>query len=241
MMSEDPANPWAQHSILYFPYCTADVFSANHIATYKPGIQLYHYGYTNVILALQYLVQNNVIAFSGVQDLVVWGASAGALASFVHARNIEVLVSPTARKTLLSDSPGLHFGKSFWHKFSSQMNQDFSAHFGDAGFHYSLDDGLLAPLMGPVFMTYSSWKIGILQSTKDLVMSLVFGNITPEAHRNLVLGPQGIGEIAKSYPNVKTWIADVSMHTFLLRRFSGDFRSMQGETAWNFVVRTYTE
>jgi hypothetical protein len=121
------------------------------------------------------------------------------------------------------------------------MNRDFQTNLGAAGFHYSLDNGFIAPLMGPVFQTYLTWNIGILQSTKDLVMSLVFGNITPEDHRRLVLGPQGIGQISKNYSNVSTWIADTSMHTFLLRSYTGDFRSMQGETAWNFVIRTYTE
>ncbi|KYG66157.1 hypothetical protein AZI86_03590 [Bdellovibrio bacteriovorus] len=239
--SEDESNPWAHHSMIYFPYCTGDVFANFHVATYRSGIPLYHYGYQNVVLALEYLYRNSLISFSSVQDLVVWGASAGAIGAFVHAKNIAEYVPFTAQKTLISDSPGLHFGKNFWHKFSNQMNQDFKNYMGRAGFEYSLDDGMIAPRMGSVFNKLLTWNIAILQSTRDLVMSAVFGGITPNEHRKLVLGPEGIGQVAKGFKNVSTWIADNPGHTFLLNPYTGDMRSMEGETAWNFTVRVYTE
>jgi hypothetical protein len=241
LTAEDESNPWSHHTTLYFPYCTGDAFSADHVGMYKPGVPIYHVGYNNVHLAIDYLLQNQIIQFNLVQNLTVWGASAGALGAFVHARNFEALVSPTAKKTLISDCPGLHFGRNFWHKFSNKMNRDFKKYLGKVGMVYSEDDGFIAPLMGPVFQFYRNWNIGILQSTKDLVMSVVFGSISPDDHRKLVLGPQGISEIAKNYPHVSTWIADSSMHTFLLTTRTGDMVSMQGETAWNYVVRIYTE
>lgn len=239
--ADDEANPWAHHSMIYFPYCTGDVFANYHVATYRSGIPLYHHGYQNIVLALDYLNTHNLISFATVQDLIVWGASAGAIGSFVHAENIASYIPVTAKKTLVSDSPGLHFGKHFWRKFSNQMNQDFKTYMGQAGFEYSLNDGMIAPRMGSVFSKLATWNIAILQSTRDWVMSAVFGGLTPNDHRKLVLSREGIAQVAKDFKNVSTWIADSPVHTFLLHTYTGDMRSMEGETAWNFTVRIYTE
>lgn len=238
---ESEANPWAHHSKLFFQYCTGDVFSNSHVAHYSAGVSLYHYGYRNIILALNHLNQTGRVNFSDIQDLLVWGASAGAIGAFVHTQNIEMLLPPTAHKTLISDSPGLHFGKSFWSKFSPQMNLDFKEYFGRAGLHYSPHDGFLAPYMGSVFTLNNTWNIAMLQSTRDLVMSLVFGGISPANHRKLVLGPLGIRQVAKNYSNVSTWIVDGPLHTFLRSRYTGEVRDLEGESAWNFAVRVYTE
>lgn len=241
MLSEDMTNPLVNHSVLYFPYCTGDVFAGSHEAQYKAGIPLYHDGYSNVISGLAHIQSQGVLNFPAMNDVVVWGASAGAIGALLHAKSVDSYLSLTARRTLIADSPGLHFGKGFWQKFSTQMNTDFQNSFNRVGLFYSLDNGFIAPLMGPVFNMYNAWEIGILQSTKDTVMSIVFGGITPDAHRKLVLSDFGIAAIARGYSNVRTWIADVSTHTFLLKPQSADTRSMDGETAWNFAVRLYTE
>lgn len=230
-------NPWAQHSKIYFPYCTADVFAGFHQAQYTPGVTLYHFGYQNVVEALHYLNTHQILSFPAVTDLVVWGASAGGIAAFVHADNVQMMVPGAQRKTLLSDSPGLHFGNGFWRKFSPQMNQNFKDSFGKMGLVYDLNDGLIAAHMGPVFVKLWDWRVGVLQSTKDTAMSLLYGGVTPQQHRQMVLGPSGLPAVARAYPHVLTWIADVSTHTFLLRDSSAETRSMQGETATAFSLR----
>ncbi|MBV2168782.1 MAG: pectinacetylesterase family protein [Bdellovibrio sp.] len=236
---EGAGNPWSYHTALYFPYCTGDVHAGMHVTSYKPQLPLYHQGYRNVAKALEYLHQQNILSFHNMKDVTVWGASAGAIGALVHSRTIESYLNSTAHKTLIADSPGLHFGKSFWRKFSADLNRDYQLNFAKIDLWYSLDDGFLAPHMGPVFMKLSEWDVGILQSTKDMVMSIVFGNISPEAHRALVLGPQGIPVVAKMYPNVRVWIADTATHTFLLRSQTASYRDIKGEPAWSFVVRVY--
>lgn len=236
---EAPNNPWNEHTALFIPYCTGDVHAGFHIAAYKPETALYHQGFTNFVLTLQYLQQQNVVNFKGLRDVTVWGASAGALGALVHSETLDAYLDSSARRTLIADSPGLHYGKNFWHKFTDNLNHDYSASFNRIGLLYSLDDGFIAPLFGPVFIRLSKWEVGILQSTKDMVMSIVFGTITPQEHSKLVLGPLGIPMVARLYPHVKTWIMDGFNHTFLVKQKSSTVRSLQGETAWDFAVRVY--
>lgn len=236
---EAEANPWNEHTALYFPYCTGDVYAGFHATSYRANVPLYHHGYTNVVLALQYLQQQNIISFNQVNNVLLWGASAGALGALIHSETLDAYLDPGARRTLIADSPGLHFGKSFWRKFTDALNHDYEASLGKINLTYSIDDGFIAPRFGPVFLKLDKWHVGILQSTQDMVMSALFGNITPMEHRKLVLGPQGIPMVAQPYLNVKTWIKDGITHTFLVKQKSSVLTDMKGETAWDFATRTY--
>lgn len=237
---EADGNPWNEHTALYIPYCTGDVHSAFHSVSYKPDTPLYHQGFTNFVLTLQYLQQQSILNFKGMKDVTVWGASAGALGALVHSETLDAYLDIAAQRTLIADSPGLHYGKNFWYKFTENLNHDYQATFQKIDLTYSIDDGFIAPLFGPVFMRLGKWQIGILQATEDMVMSLVFGSIAPQDHRKLVLGPQGIPMVAKPYLNVKTWIMDGWNHTFLVKPNTAKVRDMSGETAWDFAVRVYS-
>lgn len=239
MSQEVLGHPWRQHTALYLPYCTGDVHAGFHKTSYRTNTLFFHQGYQNVVLALRYLIQQKKVNFGRVTDVTVWGASAGAIGALVHANTLDKYLSPSARRTLIIDSAGLHFGKTFWQKFTVKLNEDYAVSFGRIGLRYSLDDGLLAPRMGPVFVHYHRWRVGILQATMDMVMSRVFGNISPLDHRTLVLGPQGIQAVALSYANVRTWISDTSNHTFLVRAATAALRNSDGESAWDFAQRMY--
>lgn len=215
-LEKSGSHPFTNHTVVYFPYCTGDVHSGNHIAEYLPGIKTYHTGYKNFQLALAYLNEKKLIKFSQIQDFVMWGASAGAIGSLVHSKNVEAYLPESSHKTLIADSPGLHFGKTFWNKFTPETVGDFQTAFAKVGLFFDPHDGMIAPYMGPVFDQLSSWNIGILQSTKDIIMSSVFGDLSPDEHERNVLGAHGLPEIAKGYGNVNVWIPRSRMHTFLL-------------------------
>ncbi|MGZ3818417.1 MAG: pectin acetylesterase-family hydrolase [Bdellovibrio sp.] len=236
---ESSDNPWSEHTALYIPYCTGDVHAGFHSASYKSGVMLYHQGFTNFVMTLQYLQQQKILNFKMMKDVLLWGASAGAIGALLHSETLDAYLDSSARRTLVADSPGLHFGKNFWHKFSNELNNDYEASFNKIDLSYSLDDGFIAPKFGPVFMKMQNWEVGILQSTEDFIMSIIFGNISPFEHRMLVLGPQGIPVIAQPYGNVKTWIMDGMTHTFLVKSKTATIRDMKGETAWDFVLRLY--
>lgn len=236
---------WKQHpfkndSALYFPYCTGDVHAGNHIAQYGP-LKTYHTGYSNIQLALQYLTQNKILNFQDKKRVTVWGASAGAIGTLVHMKTIESYVPTHVKKYAFIDSPGLHFGKEFWHKFTPELFNDYQTTFGKLGLYISPNDGFIAPQLAQAFHQYSSWEVGILQATKDIIMSSVFGDISPDEHKKLLESAQGLPSIAKSYSNIHVWIQDSILHTFLVLSSTAKSKSTEDVSARDFVNDVLTK
>lgn len=231
-------NPFPEHTNVYFPFCTGDVFTGDRISDYD-GTKIYHYGYRNVVLAMKYLKEQNIIAFDDVDDLVVWGASAGGIGALTHAHNIATYVRGDAKKTLIADSPGLHFGPTFWNKFDDDAKRDFKMAFNGVQLDVDFTDGFVARKMGPVMDYYHDWNVGFLYSLRDQTMSWYFGNITKRDHQALLLSSQGVPAIAKSHSNVSVWLNDSSEHRFLLTKKESQIKSLTGQTAINFVTEVY--
>ncbi len=226
------------HSKIYFPYCTGDIHVGKHIGYYGKT-KVYHNGLMNVTLALDYLKANNKIKFNKVKDLVVWGASAGALATMIHSKKIETFTPLATHKTMLIDSPGLHWGKTFWDKFPRESILDFNEAFSGVNVHIDFNDGFVVKDLTPFFKTYSKWKIGFLLGTQDFVMSSVFGEISPYDQEDLILSKKGLPKMSEKFSNAKTWVTSTSMHTFLLLSKSAEMESFDKETAIDFAKRIY--
>ena len=76
-----------------------------------------------------------------------------------------------------------------------------------------------------------------MQGTFDVVMSAVFGDITPWDHERLMFGPKGLWEIGNiPGDNCTVWIPRSPMHTFLVVDFSAEIRAA-GVNAWMFSRR----
>ena len=227
-------HPFSEDSALYMPYCTGDVFSADHKTHYE-GFPTYHQGFRNVVITFQYLAQKNILNFGKVDRLSVYGASAGAIGALVHLKTVEPYF-PRAKKIAIIDSPGLHFGPTFWKKFTPQLVNDFTQAFARVGLYLDPNDGFVAQHMGPVFASLKHWNIGVMQATRDQVMSTVFGEITPEDHKRLVLSDRGIASVARQYPNTSVWITDSDLHTFMLLKSTTHKEDMAQQSAMNFVT-----
>lgn len=227
-------NPFKDHTFLYLSMCNGDVFTGNRISTYE-GVKIYHYGYKNIILALEYLSKNQIINFDSVQELVVWGASAGGIGALTHGKNIESYLPANTKKTLIVDSPGLHFGPTFWNKFPEDAKGDFKAAFNKIKLDVDFTDGFIARKMGPVFEYYRGWQIGFLYSLRDKIMSNFFGEISKEDHQKLLMGESGLPAIAKNYPYVKVWLSDNDTHRFLVKKNTSHLLSIDGLTAVQFA------
>lgn len=227
------------HSKIYFPYCTGDIHAGNHIGLYANNSKVYHYGARNILLSLAYLKAMKIISFESINDLVVWGASAGALATMIHSKTIERMVTRSAHKTMIIDSPGLHWGKNFWDKFPSETIKDFDNMFIPLNIKLTFKDGFIAKDMTNLFLTYKDWNIGFLFGTKDLIMSSVFGDISPGDQEHLILSNYGMPQISRNFPNANIWIKDTYMHTFLLLSTSAQFESFDGITAIDFARSVY--
>ncbi len=207
-------SPVYDHTIFYFPYCTGDVYAGSHTANYK-GKTVHHTGYDIVIEGLKYLEKNMWSYFKNATELNLYGASAGAMGALVHIRNFDTLFGHIPHKSMILDSPGLHFGPTFWHKFSNELVQDYSVAITSAGFPFDYDNGLIAPVIPKICNDLPDWRVGVMQGTRDRVMSLIFGEISSAEHEALVLGSKGIFELTKSpTDNCSAWVPTSGQHTF---------------------------
>ncbi|MEP1122948.1 MAG: pectin acetylesterase-family hydrolase [Ilumatobacter sp.] len=71
------ANPLADHSIIYVPYCTGDGHLGNIRTEYSPGVVVEHRGWANTDAVLDHLVE----VYPAVAQVVVAGESAGSVAT----------------------------------------------------------------------------------------------------------------------------------------------------------------
>ena len=227
------------HSKIYFPYCTGDIHSGNHIGHYANNTKVYHYGERNISLGLAYLKEKGIISFDTVNDLVVWGVSAGALGTMIHSNKIEKMVPSSAHKAMIIDSPGLHWGKDFWKKFPAETIADFNRVFSPLNVNLTFQDGFIAKDLRNFFTLYKDWSIGFLFGTKDLIMSTVFGDISPQDQENLILSKKGMPRLSLEYPNSSVWVKDTYVHTFLLVPQTANFNSFDGVTAIDFARSVY--
>jgi hypothetical protein len=99
----DERNPFADHSFVYAPYCTGDVFLGDATTTYEPGLTVQHKGFVNGTAAVDLLAER----FPGATEVVVVGLSAGSVAAPLYGGLVAERF-PDARVTVLADSSGAY-------------------------------------------------------------------------------------------------------------------------------------
>jgi hypothetical protein len=226
------------HSMVYFPYCTGDIYSGKHITFYKNKKPVFHTGYSNVIKAIKVLKEKDILS-KDVNDLVVYGSSAGSFGALIHGKNFGIEVSPTAKKTMFVDSPGLHWTPKVFDKFSAKLISDFDYSFKNIGIDVDRNNGLLASQMDNFCQKHNDWKIGFLSSDGDFIMSRVFGRIKSKKFKKLVYSEGGILTAVEKQPNCSAWIHPSITHTFLLIKPSYR-KKVDGMSARGFVDRVYS-
>jgi hypothetical protein len=97
----DERNPFADYSVVYVPYCTADVHLGNTTTKYASGLTVHHKGSVNGTAALDRLIAT----FPDATEVVVMGASAGSIAAPLYAGLVSDRL-PHARITALADGSG---------------------------------------------------------------------------------------------------------------------------------------
>jgi hypothetical protein len=219
-------SPVADHSAIYFPYCTGDVYAGRHVARYQTGARVHHQGHQNVTLAFEHLRDEGIIPFDKIEELTFYGASAGAIGALIHGKRIYENYVPKAQKRrIISDSPGLHFGPTFWEKFPEQLFDDIRQALADVDFVFDENDGFVAPNLPRTCKFYSDFSIGILQGSQDLVMAYLFGEINHWEHEKLVYSDLGLYEQTKSTPNCAAWVPSTKHHTFLVLPMTADYEA----------------
>jgi hypothetical protein len=97
----DERNPFADHSVVYVPYCTGDVHLGNTSTEYAPGLTVRHKGYLNGTAALEHLAG----AFPSATEVVVVGESAGSVAAPLYG-GLAADALPGAKVTVLAHGSG---------------------------------------------------------------------------------------------------------------------------------------
>jgi hypothetical protein len=205
----------SDYTHVYFPYCTGDVFLADHTAVYR-GRKVYHEGRSLVRKSIEHLDRERIVGFSQIEQIALFGHSAGAISALYHITSFDPYVKQAKQKIVISDGPGMHFGKTFWKKFSKDLIHDYTDSLAEMGLVLDVNDGHVAKQIQSLCQKFPDWRIGILQSTKDFVMSRVFGEISQSQHAQLVLGPEGIAALtADENDNCSSWVPHTATHTFL--------------------------
>lgn len=220
--SQQPSqSPVSDATMFYFPYCTGDVHSGRHIANYA-GKKVFHTGADNVEQALNLINMKYSKVFANATQLSVYGYSAGAIGALVHLKLIDQLFRSIEIKSALLDAPGLHWGDTFWYKFTALQIRDYSTAITSAGLPFDIDTGIVASVVPALCKDLPEWNIGVMQGTRDRVMSLLFGDISMSQHEINVLSAKGIFEITKhDNDNCSAWVPSSPMHTFLSGNKSG--------------------
>lgn len=241
-------SPVSDASMVFFPYCNGDL----HLGTFKARygkFSVNHHGKLNVVNAVKYLQEQKLIDFAPVEEFTIYGYSAGALGSLYHSIWLDRVVPKDAKRVLIVDSPGLHFGPRFLDEFSPRYVQDLQAVFDEIGDRVYYGNGRLARIIPQFCKKMSNWKMLYLQSTKDIVMSNIFGKLSIADHERMVRSEDGIINLTKNpFDNCVSFVPNSPMHTFLVDDLTGLVKA-NGKTATQFVLdafktndlRSYTE
>lgn len=96
---DNPANPFADHTILYIPSCTGDIYWGNNVEEYSSDVTIYHRGFVNAATALEWPYE----FVPDPEEVFVTGCSAGSMGSIMFAPYL-IEQYPNARVTQLGDS-----------------------------------------------------------------------------------------------------------------------------------------
>jgi hypothetical protein len=99
----DAANPLADYTFVYVPYCTGDVHLGDQRREYSPELTVEHRGFVNGTTAMAFLTEH----YPNANQIVVIGESAGSLAAPVYAGLVSDAL-PDARITAFGDSSGAY-------------------------------------------------------------------------------------------------------------------------------------
>jgi hypothetical protein len=234
-------SPISDYTMVYFPYCTGDVFAGRHTAVYENQIAN-HTGADNVEKSFNYLLSEMPTMFQKLENLAVYGYSAGAIGAIVHIRNIDRLFGyGVPNKAAVFDAPGLHWGDTFWLKFTDELNSDYEMALTAAGLRWNKHSGLIAEIIPATCHALGDWNIGVLQSTRDRIMSLVFGDTTPVDHEARVLGVGGIQDLTKDpTDNCMAYSPPTTNHT-MLRKDKGNLPSIGGIFPMQFAGSVFSQ
>ncbi|MEK6623659.1 MAG: pectin acetylesterase-family hydrolase [Bdellovibrionota bacterium] len=240
IFSDDPSiSPLSDYSIVYFPYCTGDLFAGSFNTNYQGIFEVQHQGRHNFLLGLQSVLTIYGSLIRHAKEAVYYGYSAGALGLMLNFTDLDQLVGQyIPRKTVLLDGMGLHWDEGVWARFQAPLLESIKEGFGRMNVVFDPNEWPLAKKAIEVCHKYPEYEFGLLQGSMDLVMGSIFGFMSPLTHRRRVYGDQGIYQsLIDPRDNCAAFVPDTFKHTFLEKDGSMGLltRTRSGVTAYQFV------
>lgn len=208
--------PFKDYTYVFLPYCTGDIYVGSHTTQYS-GQKINHMGRSNVERALGLLENDHDRLISHSSKLVVYGESAGALGAILNMDQIDPLSAKVPDRTVIFDSPGLHFSWLIWNRFDKEYLDDLKVAMKRNGLTFDMYSGVMASQMKKYCEQFPRWKQGFIQSTQDIVMSVLFGMRSQDSHRKQVLGLWGLDrQLAAKKDPCSSFIPDAGKHVWAL-------------------------
>ncbi|MFK8139373.1 MAG: pectin acetylesterase-family hydrolase [Bdellovibrionales bacterium] len=231
---DESVSKFGEHDFMYIPYCTGDVHLGIHTANYD-GKVANHVGRNNVQAVWDYFQNQGNDFWNQYDEVVLYGASAGAIGALYHIQTLAPYVEKVGNKSLILDSPGLHFGDDFWNKFSQDLTADYSEALSSFGFPMDVQKGNVAGVIPKICEMYPNWNVGVLQASKDGVMSKTFGEISRKNHHKLVHGPTGVLALTEDpHDNCSAYVPSNKDHVFLKDKKKSK-RELNGTTPMTYA------
>lgn len=148
---ENPENPFADHTVVFIPYCTGDVhmgsgekqYTFTDAAGENKTLNAHHDGYHNTMMVLDWLFES----YPQPNSVVLSGSSAGAVGSSFYAGLVAAEYSATP-VVLLADAAGgygsPHIANTFTAWDTASILPDWSEYEGKTNANLSFEDFYIA-------------------------------------------------------------------------------------------------
>lgn len=211
---DNPENPFADYSMVFVPYCTADMHMGNSTVTYGEGegaVEIHHNGFVNANAALDWAYAN----FESPERVFVTGGSAGALGSIFHTPFI-MEHYPDAAVRQLGDSGGGYratkgeLAELFTNWGTIDILPEWVADFQDI----TAEAFTFERLYTATAAHYPDNIVGQYNSAQDQVQNLYLALMVPSVFYTQVL-PASMADLSAASPNYRYFTAGGHKHGIL--------------------------
>ncbi len=218
----EPENPFAEHSVVFAPYCTGDVHIGDALATYtSPAteerasreFQVHHRGYINGDAILSWTFEH----FIAPKEIFVTGSSAGAIPSPYYTMKVAEHYDE-ARIAQLGDAAGGYRSEqrtdnpaNIWNTLSRLGDLEaFTAQTGDDFRYETLYIAAASTYPNIMFAEYDTAEDDVQRRYLTLGGEAEDVSLQPLLEANQA-------DIRAAVPNFRSYIAGGELHTILAR------------------------
>jgi hypothetical protein len=217
---DNPENPFADYSMVFVPYCTADVHIGNSVKTYQvPAtgdaaaheITIHHKGYVNATAVLDWTFEN----FTTPQTVFVTGSSAGSIAAPFYTAFVAERY-PDAQIAQLGDASGGYRGDAMSSVLANWGTGDILPDLPEYR-DISADDLTFETFYVAAGSRYPDIMLSQYNTAADEVQ-LLFLNLAGISDTSLLeLLEANLAEINAAVDNFRSYTAGGKVHTILGR------------------------